>query len=55
MSRGIWKAVETSTGKVGVREAKGRRGKGRKRKGEETKKGKDNGSKESSGEMGNMG
>ena len=61
MPRGVWKTVETDTGKIGVVEIGGR-GKGRSRKEmrknrrkEETKKGKDNGSKESSGRMGNMG
>ena len=61
VSGGMWKAVETSTGKVGIGETKGRRGKrrgrkkeGRKRKEEETKKREDDGSKESGRGMGNI-
>jgi len=61
VSRGMWKTVETGTGKVRMGEAKGRREKRRSwkeegRKGKEDKeKGEDNGSEESSREMGNMG
>ena len=47
--------METSTGKVGIGEAKGRREKGRKGKEEDKKKGEDNGNEESSREMGDMG
>ena len=54
---GMWEAVETSTGKVRMGETKGRgwEKEGRKIKEEETEKGEDNGSKESSRGMGNMG
>jgi len=62
VSGGVWKAVETSTGKVGMEEVKGRREKGRSwkkegRKGEEEdkKKGEDDGNEESSRRMGDMG
>ena len=62
MSRGMWEAVETSTGEVRMEEAKGRRDKGRGwekegRKGEEeeNKKEKDDGGEESSRGMGDMG
>jgi len=54
--------VEASTGKIGIGEAEGRRSKGgsweeerRKREEEETKKEKDNGGKEGSRGMGNIG
>ena len=46
----MWKAVEASTGKVGIGEAKGRKGKE-----EDKEKGKDNGSEESSRGMRDMG
>jgi len=59
---GMWKAVEDSTGKVGMGEAKERREKGRswkkegrKEKEEDKEKGKDDGSKESSRGMGDIG
>ena len=54
--------METDTGKIRVAETEGGRGKGgsrkemrRKRGKEKTKEGKDDGSKESSGGIGNMG
>ena len=62
MSRGMWEAVETSAGEVGIGETKGERGKGRgrakeRREGEKekTKKGGNSGSQKSSRRMGNMG
>jgi len=64
MSRRVWKTVETSAREVGIGETKGRRGKRGSReeekekeegKEEKTKKGENNGSKESSRRMGNMG
>ena len=62
MSREVWKIVETDTGKIRVAEIEGGRDKEgsrketrRKRGKEETKEGKNNGSKESSKGMGNMG
>ena len=64
MSEGMWKAVETKAGKTGVAKAKRRRGKRRSRKetrskgGEkekETKKEKDDGGKEGSRRMGDLG
>ena len=60
MSGEVWKAVEASTGKIGMGKAERERGKRRsrkkeRRKGEEkTEKRKDCGSKESSRGMGNM-
>jgi len=61
MLRGVWKTVETNTGKIGVAEIEEERDKGgsrketrRKRGKEETKKGEDDGSKESSKRMENM-
>ena len=62
MSGGMWKAVETSTRKIGMGEAEGRRSKGgsvEKERGEEEVeeigKGKTSGSKKSRGEVGNIG
>ena len=62
VSRGVWKAVETSAGKIGMGKAERRGSKGRSRKEEgrkgqeeEIEKGEDNGSKESGKEMEDMG
>jgi len=62
MSRGVWKAVETSVREVRMGEAERRRSEGRgrkkeRRKGEEeeTEKGEDDGGKESSRRVGNIG
>ena len=62
MSRGVWKTVEANAGKIRIAETEGGRGKGRsrkemrrKREKEETKEGEDDGSKKSSGSIGNMG
>ena len=62
MSRGVWKAVETSAEKIGMGKAERRGSKGRsqeeeRRKGqeEETEKGEDDGSKESGRRMGDIG
>ena len=61
MSRGVWEAVETGAREVGIGETRERRKKGEnrekeggKRKEEKTKKGKNYGSKESSGGMRNI-
>ena len=58
----VWKAVETSTGKIGVEEAERRRSKGRsrqkkRRKGEKEKaeERENNGNKKDSRRVGNMG
>ena len=57
----MWEAVEASTGEVRMGEVKGRRGKGRgwekekRKEEEENKKRKDDGDKENSREMGDMG
>ena len=61
MSRGMWKAVETNTGKIGVAETERRRGKGRSRKEmreerrEKAKRRKNDRGKKGSKRMGNMG
>ena len=62
VSEGIRKAVKTSTEKIRMGKAEGRRskeGSGEQERGEEeeeeTEKGKTSGSKESNGEVGNMG
>ena len=61
MPGGMWEAVEAGARKVGVGKAEGRRRKGgsrekegRKGEEEDKEKGKDHGSKEGSGGMGNM-
>jgi len=55
MSRRMWKLVEASAEKIGMREIEKRRSKRRKRQEEETEKGEDDGSKEGGRGMGNMG
>jgi len=62
MSRGVWQAVEASTGKIRMGEAEGRGSEGRsreeerrERQKEEAEKGEDSRSKESSRGMGDMG
>ena len=61
MSGGMWKAVETNTGKIGVAETERRRGKGRSRKEmreerrEKAKRRKNDRGKKGSKRMGNMG
>ena len=62
MPREVWKTVKADAGKIRMAETKGERGKGRSRKEmrrkrgkEEKKEGEDDGSKESSRSIGNMG
>jgi len=59
----MWKVVETKTGEIGVAKTKGERGKrgsrkeerrSRKTKEKKTEEGKNNGSKEGSGRMGDL-
>jgi len=54
VSKGMWKAVEASSGEVGMGKTKGGKSE-RKGKEEEVEKRKDSGSEENSREVGNMG